>query len=154
MAWGAFLVYVSVSQLYHIIYLHNQFQSLQIKNYSVLNLFKSYHLFFLVSLFTFTGGAFLFMNWRSGWIMSMAGLLLNSFIYLIPNYRSHNTGEVKDQQRMAMLVLMAVIFLVFFFILRSRDFREKYAVTKKTWVLIFVIVLLFLADKVFLYLIS
>lgn len=149
--WGLFLLY---SVGYYLFYI---FKS----PYSTINLYyrfswaktiKNFHIAVLLLLACMMGGVLLIMDKKPAWPIAVTVLLLNTILFFIPQYKTDkifgpHTTTFWLNEGMLLIIWLASLYTLFI-----KPFRIKYGVNSKTYIIVAAVTLLFVADKVSVYL--
>jgi hypothetical protein len=149
--WGLFLAY---SVGYYLFYI---FKS----PYSTLNLYyrfswaktiKNFHIAVLLLLACIIGGVLLIINKKPAWAIAVICLLLNAILFFIPQYKTDKIFGPHTNTFWLNEGLLLIIWVASLYTLLLKPLRVKYGVNNRTYIIVGVITLLFVADKVSVYL--
>src|SRR4051812_24292772 len=117
---------------------------------SYLDLLLKNHVNFLLALVTIFSGFLLLFNDKEGWLLCV----ICSALYVVTfamSSQANSTDKSKPYFEFSKSYsLMALLFLVMLILLIQKPFIKKYQVTIKNWLWIITIVVIIMADKLFL----
>lgn len=147
-AWGVILLFTASRALVFLIGL------VPANELSILNLFVHYHIMLMVPLASVVAGVLLIFEHRIGWAMSIITLLLNAFVWLIPQDRYQFTKFTSDNGYLMGLAVVNLVCLAAAIVLVSTPFKKKYMPGKATWVTIAGITGIVLIDRLLMLLVQ
>ena len=144
--WGIFTLYSVVSNVYGTI----SSGFLNSGHTTYLHLLQTNHLNVVLSLASIFGGTFLLFNDKTGWLLS----LICSSMYAVLLFISATTNHVNNKQTGIFFYqsysVTAILFAIILILLFQKPFRGKYKPTEKNWRNAAFILIILIADKIFL----
>jgi drug/metabolite transporter (DMT)-like permease len=150
--WGCILFFEGAYALYNLFQI--LLQNLKWEQISLFKSFKIFHLQILLPLTTISGGIFLLIGRKIGWILSLIASLVSAGIYLIPYDKVFEKEDYKNSEFILFVSCIAIFFLAISIVLALKPFRNKYKPTKTNWLIISVVVFLIFADQFLAYVFS
>ena len=152
--WAGLVLYESIYTLYIDLNILQRLSSSEKFKISYLKILKNYHLSMLSPLLGLIGGVFLLFGKKIGWTFSLITSIISACFFAIDLFKIFNQKGIifnsgNSTLYIIVLISMTMFFLAIFFILVSKNFRIKYAPTKKLWFVISAIVLMLVADLIF-----
>lgn len=144
--WAAFICYFTVGGIWTLFALGF------LQPMPVMDAVRLYHLFILFPILMTAAGFFLLFGRKTGWILSLASLIINGFFFLMPAEKGKSI--LTDSKSIAIFLSVGVLSFILFYILLLPGFRIRYKATKRNWFMVAGIAFLLLADKIILYLTS
>ena len=105
------------------------------KEISIFKLFWNYHFQILISLLTIFAGIMLFLNKKEGWLLSLVILAIKFISSITIPFIIDVEAETKTIIFYLLFGLIPLIFLTMLGILLTKQIRNKYNPTKKTWLI-------------------
>jgi hypothetical protein len=148
--WGAFILYSVIGFLYYFVSVlhlkHNPHWQ-----YSYARTFKNFHISILWPLTAIIGGFLLLFDKKAGWAMALITLLLNIFLFFIPQYQNDKIFTGHPATFWIYEATLFTIWLASLYVLLQKPIRKKYAVANKTYLFVALVTGLVLLDKVVVY---
>ncbi len=144
--WGIFTLYSVVSNVYGTI--SNGF--LNSGHTTYLHLLQTNHLNVVLSLASIFGGSYLLFSDKTGWLLSLICSSMYTVSLFISATANHTTTKQTGLFFYQSYTITAIIFAVILILLFQKTFREKYKPTEKNWRNAAFILIILIADKIFL----
>ncbi len=145
--WGGLMLSLTIWSAKLLIDFGVEHLELTWENISLPKILKNYHFRLLLSLLTIFGGLTLMINKRIGWILSVVTSLLYGITTILAFQKVKMDTSFKLDIYDLLAGLIAILFFTIFGLLLTRQFRNKYKPTNKTWWIIVGLVILLLVDR-------
>ena len=144
--WGMFTLYSVTSNIYNVI----STGFINTGKVTYWQLVQNNHLNVLLSVASIFGGTFLLFSDKPGWMLSLICSSMYAVSLFMSATNNHNNVNQTDIFFYQSYSITAIIFVLLFVLLFQKPFREKYKPTEKNWRNAAFILIILIADKIFL----
>ncbi|SEE50289.1 hypothetical protein SAMN04487765_2846 [Tenacibaculum sp. MAR_2010_89] len=116
------------------------------ENISIFKVFKNYHYQILIPLLTIFAGVTLMLKKRIGWLFGVVTSVLHVMSMIL---FSVTNATVENKYLNFIYVFISTLFILITVLLMNKHIRSKYNLTKQTWVIIGLLLILLFLDKLF-----
>jgi predicted neutral ceramidase superfamily lipid hydrolase len=120
------------------------------KEISLTKVVSNYHLETILSLATLVGAILLLCNKKPGWILTAAISIIGlvQFIIMLVKFKGDKHQLGNDLWLYLLPGILIAVYLTFLILLLQKPFRIKYAMTRKSWLTILLLVLIYFTDSI------
>ena len=146
--WGFIVLYFYIITMKRIFEITN----LSWEEISLFKITKNYHFQFIIAILNLASGILLILSKRIGWIGSIVTAIVNGLGLIIFLWIFFNNDESIDNEitntELLIFSSITILFLTFGLVLMNKVFRNEYQPTKKTWLIMTLIIVALCADKI------